>query len=526
MKCSTHAVHPFTPADLRYFHSLGIPCDQAIDDYRSLVGGTTHLHLKRPCGEGDGILKLNANEQRRYATEFQDHADRGRAIKFVAASGAASRMFRSQISYSTVEVLTRCRLIDANAKGDKDAGELLQFFDNLHRFPFYRSLKSALAATGNAVEDLLAMGSYARILHCLLDPDALGYSIAPKGLIPFHCYSDRDIRSAYEEHVVEASAYIRDKEGKVRVHFTVPPGKESIVLEHLSNSAVNKIGNLKPVIDVSPQAKRTDAPALECNGSLVRDRDGNICLWPSGHGSLLQNLEALCGDIVFVRTIDNILPDRFQTDIAFHKQVLGGLLVSLQKRVFSYLEALQEHQCDEKELSQIEEWSKDTFHCSLPHEPGNLTPEDKSRLLFALLNRPLRICAMVQHRAEPGGGPFWIAGSGNEDSLQIVESAQVDPLSKMQQMIWKSSEYFNPADIVCGVRDYRGRPFHLPDYADSCAGFVSIKQFDGRSIRVLERPGLWNGSMAFWNTVFIEVPRTGCHPVKNVLDLLNPQHQP
>jgi hypothetical protein len=434
-------------------------------------------------------------------------------------------MFRSQISYLTRTGISRRELLSKKTQGNVEADELLRFFDNLPRFPFFGRLRATLACRGFAVEDLLARGSYSEILHGLLGADGLGYGSAPKGLIPFHAYPDGS-RTAFEEHLFEAAAYVRDREGIVRIHFTVPPGEEARVQQHLSSAAArHQDAGTSYAVSVSAQNRSTDTIAVGCDNSLVRDEQGRLLFWPAGHGTLLKNLNDLHGDIIFIRTIDNVLPDRLKGTVAFFKRVLGGLLVMLQERIFQALDALGADSVDEKGLRDIEEWGEASLNFRFPHERQNPAGVERTRILYELLNRPLRVCAMVRHEGEPGGGPFWVENMDGGESLQIVESAQVDMASEPQREIWESSAYFNPADIVCGVRDRHGEPFDLSAYVDASARFVSVKWHKKSRIRILERPGLWNGSMAFWNTVFVEVPKATLHPVKNVMDLLGPEHQ-
>ena len=287
------------------------------------------------------MLRLDPSEQERLAREFLPHADRGRALKFVAASGAASRMFNSHLAYAHRVGIHRRELMEQKLQGDVEAEELLRFFDNLSRFPFFESLQAVLASRGHALEEFLGKGSYGEILDALLGPDGLGYASAPKGLIPFHRYLG-GARTAFEEHLLEAAGYLRDQEGVVKVHFTVPAGEETRVKQHLYGAAARfKEERTEYEVSVSPQHRATDTIALDCDNSPVRDDEGRLLLWPAGHGTLLQNLNDLRGDVVFVRTIDNILPDRLKGAVAFFKRVMGGLLVTLQQKVFQAVETLE-----------------------------------------------------------------------------------------------------------------------------------------------------------------------------------------
>ena len=517
--------HPFSEKDLAHLQNMGKKPSDAVHEYLSLIHGAPHTKLRRPCSAGDGILQLSAAERERYAREFRTHADRGRAMKFVAASGAASRMFKTHIRYCALDGVNRRQLLAEKASGSPEAEELLRFFDNLPRFPFFGQLRLKLASRGLDLDNLACAGSYSPILHCLLDSDGMGYGDAPKGLIPFHAYPD-GARTPFEEHLLEAAGYLRDGRGAVRVHFTVPPEDEARVRQHLEGAA-RRFMTPETSYDatLSIQDRSTDAVALTARGSLIRGTDGHPRLWPSGHGALLKNLNDLQADIVFVRTIDNVLPDRLKDTVAFFKRVLGGLLAELQVHIFHTLEMLESGDPGRKELGDIEEWSREFLNLRFPRAAQDAGFAAKRRMLFESLNRPLRVCAMVKHDGEPGGGPFWVGDESGEETLQIIEGAQVDVSSEEQKTIWESSSYFNPADLVCGVRDHRGNPFDLAAYADPNAAFVSNKAGTAGGIRVLERPGLWNGSMARWNTVFVEVPKATLCPAKTILDLLRPEHQ-
>jgi len=434
-------------------------------------------------------------------------------------------MFQPQISYWTNAKINYRDLLTEKMQGNAEAGELLRFFENLPRFPFFNKLSATLSSRGLAFEDLFSKGSYSEILDCLLGADGLDYARTPKGMIPFHAYPDGS-RSAFEEHLLEAAAYVRDMQGIVRVHFTVPHEEEASVRHHLSSAVARwQEAATSYEASISTQERSTATIALENGSLLARNKDGNLQLWPSGHGALLKNLSDLQGDLIFIRTVDNILPDRLKGTVAFFKRVLGGLLVVLQEQIFSALEKLETGSVDEKGLRDIKEWSEVILNLRLQNGNQHRSSANTIRMLLKLLNRPLRVCAMVRLEGKPGGSPFWIEGQNKQETLQIIESAQVDLSSEQQKRIWESSVYFNPADIVCGVRDYRGKPFDLADYADSRARFISIKRFGKSKIRVLEHPGLWNGSMAFWNTVLVEVPKETLSPVKNIMDLLNPDHQ-
>ncbi|MDX1386630.1 MAG: DUF4301 family protein, partial [bacterium] len=333
----------------------------------------------------------------------------------------------------------------------------------------------------------------------------------PKALIPFHRYPEGS-RNALEEQIREAGDYIQDTNGKCRIHFTIAPEHEDRFLEE-----IKKFGSTTE-ISLSSQSHSTDTVALDLNYNLLRDKEGHILFRPGGHGALLRNLDQLQGDIVFIKNIDNVAVERLQEITCRYKRALGGLLVELQQEMFSFLEALDRGGIGQKQIQNMLDWVMKNL--GLEAKTG-----DKKSWLKAMLHRPLRVCGMVPVQGEPGGGPFWVKMPDGSVSLQVVEQAQLNLSDPEQSNILKQSTHFNPVDFVCGLRDYRGRPFALHTFSDKNAVFISQKSQDGKEIKALELPGLWNGGMAFWNTVFVEVPLGTFNPVKTVNDLLREGHQ-
>jgi hypothetical protein len=380
-----------------------------------------------------------------------------------------------------------------------------------------------MESRGTSLEQVLERGDYRGILLAVLQPDGLGFANKPKGMIPFHKYP-KGPRTAFEEQLIDSIGYVRDKNRKARVHFTLSSQYLTEAKKHIEEASRSFAHSFGTEFDAtfSVQKESTDSVAIDSDGNPLRDLEGNLVFRPSGHGALLENLNAIEGDIVFMKTVDNILPERLHLTIAFYKKGLGGLLVKLQEEIFGFLERLSAGDSDMNLLKSTEEFLSETFF-HFPRVDG--TQKARAEGLRRHLNRPLRVCGVIKHEGEPGGGPFWVSDSKGNASLQIVESAQVDRQKPDQVEIWESSEYFNPVDIVCGLRDFRGRNFDLLQFRDPTTGFVTEKFQEGKSIRALELPGLWNGSMAYWNTVFVEVPRTTFHAVKTVMDLLDEAHE-
>lgn len=516
----------FTRRDLRQIKERGMTPEGVTSQIKAFEKGFPHAKLNRTCTVGDGIEVLSGMELERLETIYSEAALAGRAMKFVPASGAASRMFKSLLSLNNRhEALEPECLSGESDTNDAELHDFLTFIKDIKSFAFYEDLKSSLAGDGLEIEGLLANGRFKPILEYALTSKGLHLSGIPKGLIKFHRYPGHS-RTPFEEHLVEASAYTLDANNVARVHFTVSPEHEIDVNEHLKKvrPAYERTGAGFD-IGVSLQEPFTDTLAVDMDNRPFRDGTGSLVFRPGGHGVLIENLDRLKGDIVFVKNIDNIVPDRFRGETTLYKKALGGYLVEIQSSLFHHIERLSAGAAGGRELGRIFEFAKRRLSLIPPEDLKRRTDKEKTRFLLSRLQRPLRVCGMVKNEGEPGGGPFWVEGKDKALSLQIVESSQVDMASGEQHDIWESSTHFNPVDLVCGVRDHRGRPFELLQYRDPDTGFISIKSVEGKELKAMELPGLWNGAMAYWNTVFVEVPIATFNPVKTVLDLLRKEHR-
>ena len=446
-------------------------------------------------------------------------------MTFVASSGAATRMFQCALRFQERGDCTRDFLLSEAAGGDSDASDLLRFMRNLYRLVLFPSLKSLGEAKGFSVEKMLAAGAYGRILEILLKPTGLGFADCPKGLIPFHLYPD-GARTPFEEHLAEASKYVKDSRGIVRVTFTARPRHARLVRSHLMQAKKRFAdGKTSFMTILSLQESCTDSVGLNSRDEPLRDPNGNLVFLPGGHGALLANLNALHGDIVFIRTIDNIFPNHLQDTAITYRKVLAGYLLELQEKAFRFLSMLESGSVRNDTLEEIRCFLETDLSVRFPPAFIRIPHARKVRFLFGKLNRPLRVCGVVLHRDEPGGGPFWAAHRNAICSLQMVERAQVDTGDPAQLRIWKSATHFNAADMVCGLRDFRGRPFDLRKYLDARAALIALKSVAGEPVRVREHPGLWNGGMFGWNSVFVQIPRSALHPVKSIIDLLDARHR-
>ncbi|MBN1104315.1 MAG: DUF4301 family protein [Deltaproteobacteria bacterium] len=517
----------FGEKDLQEIRARGMTPEEVIAQIRQFKRGFPFTRLDRPCTAGDGIRVLSRNEVRELGNAFAGASFAGRAMKFVPASGAASRMFKSLLdAHHRLSELPAQASAGEEKSPDPTWGDLLEFMDGLRKYAFHDDLRSVMARDGLDLEAELACSRYGLILDYALTPRGLNLTNLPKGLIKFHLYPPH-ARSAFEEQLVEGALYAQEKEGHIRIHFTLSPEHRSMVTDHIEKvRSFHERQGTTYDISFSLQDPSTDTLAVDMNDEPFRDREGRLVFRPGGHGALLQNVNELRGDLIFVKNIDNVAPDWLKPDTVAYKKALGGYLLDLLGKAYGYLERLREGPADDRLVDEALEFLRDSLSVTPPDRVTRQSRDDVSEYITRKLNRPLRVCGMVKNEGEPGGGPFWVRRSKESLSLQIVESSQVNMKSSSQRSVWESATHFNPVDLVCGVRDYMGRPFNLMEFRDPDTGFISVKSKEGRELKALELPGLWNGSMAHWNTAFVEVPSTTFSPVKTVLDLLRQEHQP
>ena len=513
----------FNNRDLKQIQEMGLTPESVLRQIESFKKGFPCVRLNRPCTVGDGIHVLSRADLNRFSELYSEASLAGRAMKFVPASGAASRMFKAFLVANRLH--ERITDQELSLKDDPDHRSVRALVRGLKNFAFYEDLRTTLSRDGMDPETLLSKGEYKPILDCLLASRGLNLANAPKGLIKFHSYPGHS-RTPCEEHLVEGAAYTKDRNNRVRIHFTVSPEHETSFRNHIqSTGALYEKGGVAFHVEFSNQKPSTNTLAVGMDNEPFRDRDGALVFRPGGHGSLLENLCDLSGDLVFIKNIDNVAPDRLKEETIIYKKALGGLLTDLQKTIFAYVEKLMSGALDRRLLAQILDFMKDRLFTMIPDRLERHSQEEQSGFLLSMLNRPLRVCGMVKNEGEPGGGPFWVEHPDGRCSLQIVESSQVDMESPQQEKILRSSTHFNPVDLVCALRDHRGKPFDLRRFVDPDTGFISIKSRDGKDLKALEHPGLWNGAMADWTTVFVEVPLATFSPVKTLNDLLRKEHQ-
>lgn len=503
-------------------HSQGKDIDKVEAQIQNFRDGFPFMQLNRPATDGDGIVKLTEEELKAATKYYDEAAEDCKVLKFVPASGAASRMFKDLFSFmnafhGTTEEVSKL-------KNDSAYDSVRYFFDHLEKFAFYGDLVSALRKDGQDIRELIKNNHHEVILNYLLTEKGLNYGNLPKGLLKFHKYNSVS-RTPVEEHLVEGALYAKSGHSHAYLHFTVSPEHESKFREHLMEviSIYRDIYNIRYDLSFSQQKPSTDTVAVDLNNDPFIQSDGEILFRPGGHGALIENLNDLDVDIIFIKNIDNVVPDHLKDTTVDYKKALAGRLMKYQERIFYYLHILDE----ESDLSpSIMEEVAEFIQKELCEElvPGHEMIDAKA-YFRRKLNRPIRVCGMVKNEGEPGGGPFWAVNRDGTVSLQIVESAQVDQKDPLQASLAASATHFNPVDLVCAVRNYKGEKFDLRKFIDPQTGFISKKSQEGRELKALELPGLWNGSMSDWITIFIEVPIETFNPVKVVNDLLREQHQ-
>jgi hypothetical protein len=503
----------FTETDTKRIEEEGLTYERVLAQIGLFKKGVCLVKLNRPCTVNDGIVTLSEEELTKMAALYEEDLQMGRSVlKFVPASGAASRMFKDWYVYLE--------------KGRLDARQSAEFARELKRFAFYVDLQDIVLRDGENLERMLEARRHADILSYILTSKGLNYGDLPKALLKFHAYSDGS-RSALEEHLVEAALYAKDACGMCRLHFTLSEEHHQDVADYLSAIKRYYEKHYDVIFDIalSTQKSSTNTIAVDLDNRPFRDQQGELVFRPGGHGALLDNMNGTGGDIIYLKNIDNVVPDRLKSATVLYKKVLGGYLISLQNEIFRYLRRLDEVEPDEKTLQELKSFCEKRLHFVFPRRFEDMSLSDKGSFIFKKLNRPIRVCGMVRNQGEPGGGPFWVNEEDETQSLQIVEESQIDSQSAQQKAVWSRATHFNPVDLVCGMRNYRSCQFDLHDFVDRNAYFISQKSEKGRDLKALELPGLWNGSMASWITIFVEVPIETFNPVKTIHDLLRPEHR-
>lgn len=502
--------------DMAQLGQRGVSEETLLSQVERFKTGFPYLKIYDSARPGEGITVLTPQEQDAAVARWDEYLAKGGDVcKFVPASGAASRMFKSLFSFVDGE--------EATAAAGSDVDALLK---DIHNVAFFEELDARLRHThdGKGVDQLLAEGAQKEVVKGIISPEGLNYGNLPKGLLTFHT-SENGTRTPVEEQLVEGAQSARQADGTVNMHLTVSPAHREAFTRKLSEAvpAIESRMGVKINVTMSEQKASTDTVAVNEDNSLFRE-NGQLVFRPGGHGALIQNLNDLDATVVFIKNIDNVVPDSRRESTLLYKKIIAGYLIELHDKVSAYIDIIDSRQYSAASLEEIVAFLRERFSFDAP-ELSNLKGEDLATYLRVKLDRPMRVCGMVRNEGEPGGGPYITFNADGSRSLQILESTQIDLSKPENREMMAKATHFNPVDLVCYVKDHEGRKYDLPSHVDSETGFISSKSLHGRSLKALELPGLWNGAMSDWNTAFVEVPVSTFNPVKTVNDLLRPQHQ-
>lgn len=513
----------FSESDLAQISQHGMSLNTIEAQIAHFKEGFPFISLSKPAVAGDGIICLGELEKHHIISFFEINAEGLDIVKFVPASGAASRMFKHLFEFR--EKFKPGSAGDELFNKDKGFNSVWYLFTHLSEIAFYNELSLRLERIGFNISELFEKHDYNVIADHILTECGLDYANLPKGLIRFHDYPE-GARTAAEEHLVEAALYASNSKRIARLHFTIS-SEHKLRFDDLFSQVQTLYENHLNVrfeISFSVQKPSTDTIAVDMDNEPFRNADGSLLFRPAGHGALLQNLNETDADIIFIKNIDNIVPDRLKEATVLNKKLIGGYLLWIRKHIFDFLQKADKRECSSADLNNTIDFIKKHLSLILPGSLDNQEDDSKIAWLFKRLNRPVRVCGMVKNEGEPGGGPYWVTNKNAEISLQIVESSQVNLKDEEQSAIFRSATHFNPVDLVCSTLDFKGNKFDLSRYVDQDTGFISVKSSGGRNLKALELPGLWNGAMAEWITVFMEVPVITFNPVKSVNDLLRKEH--
>ena len=516
----------FSKKDLSLIKKRGMDKTKIEEQLKHFETGFPKVKLVNPAIITDGIMRIKDDEINVLRDYYLNRPKKLSVIKFVPASGAATRMFQKLYDFLNTYQETEEDYL-AYMK-DKSPEGMRKFFDDIEDFAFFVDLRAALQRKDLDIENLLEKNNFKEILNTLLNLNGLNYSNKPKGLLRFHKYPDYT-RTAFEEHLAEALHYAKNYKGIAQLHLTISEEHKKLFARKLkkSKSAFEKKYDGKLKVSFSYQKASSDTIAVDLENKPFKDVDESLLFRPGGHGALIENLNELKADIVFIKNIDNIVPDRLKDATYKYKEALAGVLLKYQKQIFDYIAELDNKKLElsGEQLGEMLNFATDKLCIKTPK---SLDPDNLGKLRAYLLNkfnRPIRVCGMVKNEGEPGGGPFWVKNPDSSSSLHIIENSQIDHEDKKQAKILGASTHFNPVDLVCGINDYKGKKFNLTLFVDPKMGFISKKSHNGFPLRAMELPGLWNGAMADWNTIFVEVPTITFNPVKTIFDLLRVEHR-
>lgn len=513
----------FTDNDLQQITKKGLTPDAVKAQIDLFVTGLPFINLSNVATVGNGIKLCDETEKNHYIHNFDTLRHSVSIHKFVPASGAATRMFKTLFKF-VEEYNPDNETINSYINRTKET-DLAVFLVGIEKLPFYKIVLEHLERFYPDYKTLSNDKQKFLFAKTMLDSDKLNYGFFPKGLLPFHEYKDH-VATAFEEHLFEAALYASSN-NEAYLHFTISERYKDIFDEEFQRiqTIVERKTNTKFHISFSYQKEETDTISVTLKNNIYREDNGELHFRPSGHGALLDNLNAIDADIIFVKNIDNVVVYKYEKEVAEYKKMLAGLLLHLQSETFKHMKTLENKDVSEADIIKIAEFLSNDLNVKISVEFEKYSKKYQIEYLIEKLNRPIRVCGMVKNEGEPGGGPFWVKDESGTISLQIVESAQIDKKSKIQKELLKNATHFNPVDLVCGIKNYKGETFNLQKFVDPKTAFITMKTRGDKDIKALELPGLWNGSMAYWNTIFVEVPLITFNPVKTVTDLLKPTHQ-
>ncbi len=512
----------FTQNDINQIEKKGLTVEKVLTQIALFKKGVPFINLKSAATIDNGILCFNDTQTDELINTFETNRDTISMVKFVPASGAATRMFKTLFTFLK-EYNPNKQSINSYINKN-DVKELSLFFVGLEKLPFFEDVVTQIHKVHSNYNNLSFDEQRLLFVKTMMDENLLNYSSFPKGLLPFHRYKEYT-STAFEEHLFEAAEYASSN-NEANLHFTISEKHEHKFDEEFKyiEEDVEEKTQTTFNISFSYQKHATDTVAVTKTNEPFRDENGLLVFRPSGHGALIENLNEIDVDIIFIKNIDNVVVNKYKSEVVKYKKMLAGVILELQNQAFKYEETL-DYEISDEQLTEIADFLSKKMNVVFDKEYENMSLHDKKVYLKNKLNRPIRVCGMVKNEGEPGGGPFWVKDKNGDISLQIVESAQIDIKNPEQNAILKNATHFNPVDIVCSVKNYKGEKFDLTKYVDYNTAFITSKTKSGKDLKALERPGLWNGSMAFWNTIFVEVPLITFNPVKTVNDLLKGPHQ-
>lgn len=513
-----------TDKDINLIQSKGLTVEKVLSQIETFKKEIPFVSLRSAASLDNGILKFAEHYQTELTKLYESRSSELQTIKFVPASGAATRMFKDLFRFLDHYEYEK-ESLNSYTNHEK-ANAIRLFLIGLEKFPFYTTVMKKVKKAYPNFESLSEGRQLYIFVEMMLKEKGLNYGAFPKGLLPFHHYS-KSIATAFEEHLFEAAGYNTNSKGESLLHFTISKDHLDAFKGEFERieKKVEEQTNTRFDITYSFQKSETDTIAVTTKNEPFRKEGGAILFRPGGHGALIKNLNDLDADIIYIKNIDNVVVRKYQDEVSGYKKILAGKLIEIQDEVFRILNSIDATMPTEAELKDIKKFMVQQLNVRMPLDFDKFAEKYKVQFLKESLNRPIRVCGMVINEGEPGGGPFWIKKDNGRLVLQIIETAQINKKDKNQLEILNSATHFNPVDLVCGVRDYKGNKFDLLKYVDPEAGFITQKTLNGKTLKALELPGLWNGAMANWISVFVEVPLTTFNPVKTVNDLLKSAHQ-